>query len=102
LIAIKATGRRLRRSLEIVAQRHRDSACAMKVKVETYVDEGGAEKLRRIRFDGRVVEVADNIDQWHGADYRYAKVSDGGGNIYILRHDDGRAEWGLTMYQRRP
>lgn len=42
----------------------------MQVQVETYVDERGAEKLRRFRLDSRVVEVADNIDQWHGADYR--------------------------------
>jgi hypothetical protein len=36
----------------------------MQVQVETYVDEGGAEKLRRFRLDGRVIEVNDNIDQW--------------------------------------
>ncbi len=46
----------------------------MRVQVETYVDERGAEKLRRIRLDDRVVEVADNIDQWHGPGYRYVKV----------------------------
>ena len=45
----------------------------MQVQVETYVDEVGAEKLRRFRLDSRVIEVADNIDQWHGADYRYVK-----------------------------
>jgi hypothetical protein len=73
---------------------------AMLVQVETYVDEGGIEKLRRFRLDGRVVEVVNNIDQWHGADYRYIKVSDGDGNEYVLRHDEGRAEWELTMYQR--
>ena len=49
----------------------------MQVQVETYVDEGGAEKLRRFRLDSRVVEVADNIDQWYGADYRYVKVKGG-------------------------
>jgi hypothetical protein len=47
-----------------------------------------------------VVEVADNLDQWHGVDYRYVKVSDGDGNIYILRHHDTRADWELTLYQR--
>jgi hypothetical protein len=64
------------------------------------VDEGGAEKLRRFRLDSRVIEVADNIDQWHGADYRYVKVRSSAGNIYILRHSEIRAEWELTMYQR--
>ena len=71
----------------------------MHVQVETYVDEGGAEKLRRFCLDSRVVEVADNIDQWHGADYRYVKVRGSDGNIYILRHNEIRAEWELTMHQ---
>ena len=72
----------------------------MQVQVETFVDEGGAEKLRRFCLDSRVVEVADNIDQWHGTDYRYVKVMGTDGNIYVLRHDEVRAEWELTIYQR--
>ena len=77
-----------------------DNEHPMQVRVETYVDEGGAEKLRRIRLDGKVVEVADNIDRWYGADYRYVKVRGSDGNTYILRLDEIRAEWELTMYQR--
>ncbi len=48
----------------------------------------------------RVIEVADNIDQWQAAEYRYVKVRDSDGNVYILRHNEIRAEWELTMYQR--
>ena len=72
----------------------------MQVQVETYVDESGTEKVRRFRLDSREVEVADNIDQWHGADYRYVKVRGSDGNLYILRHNEIRANWELTMYQR--
>jgi hypothetical protein len=72
----------------------------MQVQVETYVDEGGAKRLRRFCLGSRVIEVADNIDQWHGADYRYVKVRDCDGDIYILRHNETRADWELTMYQR--
>lgn len=72
----------------------------MQVQVESYVDEDGIEKLRRIRFDNRQIEVAENIDQWHGADYRYFKVKGSDGNLYMLRHDDIRADWQLTMYER--
>jgi hypothetical protein len=72
----------------------------MRVEVETYVDERGVEKLRRFRLDDRVVEVADNIDQWHGAGHRYVKVRGSDGDLYILRHDETRADWDLTMYQR--
>jgi hypothetical protein len=74
----------------------------MQVQVETYVDEGGAERLRRFRLDSRVIEVAENIDQWRGADYRYVKVRGRDGDVYILRHNEIRAEWELTMYQRSP
>jgi hypothetical protein len=72
----------------------------VQVHVETYMDDGGAEKLSRFRLDGRLVEVADNIDQWHGADYRYVKVKDSDGDAYILRHNEIRHVWELTMYQR--
>ncbi len=74
----------------------------MQVQVETYVDEGGIEQLRRFRFDCRVIEVADNIDQWYGEEYRYVKVRGCDGGIYVLRRNEIRAEWELTMYQRFP
>jgi hypothetical protein len=72
----------------------------VEIRVETYVDEDGVEKLRRFRFDSREIEVAENIDQWHGADYRHFKVRASDGNLYILRLNDSRADWDLTMYQR--
>jgi len=72
----------------------------MQVQVETYVDEGGVEKLRRIRFDSRQIEIAENIDQWHGADYRYFKVRGSDGNVYIFRHNEIRTDWELTLYER--
>jgi hypothetical protein len=73
----------------------------MQVRVETYVDEGGVEKVRRFRLDSRQIEIAENIDQWHGHDYRYFKVKANDGDLYILRHDEIRADWTLTMYERR-
>jgi hypothetical protein len=72
----------------------------MQVQVDTFVDEVDAERIRRFRLDGRVIEVADNIDQWLGADYRYVKVRGREGDVYILRHNEIRAEWELMMYQR--
>ena len=69
----------------------------MQVQVETYVDEGGVEKLRRICLDSRQVEIAENIDQWHGEDYSYFKVRGGDGGVYIFRHDEVRADWDLIM-----
>lgn len=71
----------------------------MEVRVETYMDEGGVEKVRRVRFDSRQIEIAENLDQWHGPDYRYFKVRGNDGNLYILRHNETRADWELTMYE---
>ena len=72
----------------------------MQVRVATYVDEDGAERLRRFCLDSRVIEVGSNIGQWHGADYRYVKVRHCDGNVCILRHNATRVEWALMMYQR--
>ncbi len=72
----------------------------MQVEVESYAGHRGAEMLRRVRMDGRNIEIVENIDQWHGAGYRYHKVKGQDGNLYILRLDERRAEWELTMFQR--
>jgi hypothetical protein len=72
----------------------------MQVQIETYVGEGGAERLRQFCLDSRVIEVVDNIDQWYGAKYRYVKVRSCDGDVYILRHSEAGDEWELTMYQR--
>lgn len=78
----------------------KNSERAMQVQVETFVDEGGVEKLRRFYLNGRQVEVVENLDQWHGADYRYFKVRGSKGDVYILYLDVLRTQWALTMYQR--
>lgn len=72
----------------------------MQVQVKTYLDKDGIEKLRLIRFDSRKIEVIENIDQWHGTDYRYFKVRGSDGCLYMLRHNEIRAVWELTMHER--
>ncbi len=71
----------------------------MRIEVESYAGYHGAEMLRRLHLDGREIEVAENIDQWQGHGYRYHKVRGHDGNTYILRLDEERAEWELTMFQ---
>jgi len=71
----------------------------MQVSVETYEGHGGVEMLRNFCLDGREVEVSDNLDQWHGYDHRYFKVKDADGNLYVLRHDEGREDWDLIVFQ---
>jgi hypothetical protein len=72
----------------------------MRVLAETEIDHRGVETIRRFHLDGRAVEVDETLDQWHGADHRYFKVRSGDGDVYILRHDEVRQQWDLTMYQR--
>jgi hypothetical protein len=68
----------------------------MQVWAETYVDKDGIEKLRRIWFDSRQIEVSENIDQWHGKNYRYFKVKSSDGDVYILRHSEIGNDWELS------
>jgi hypothetical protein len=58
----------------------------------------GLSMPRRFRMDGRVVEVVKVLDQWFGADYRYCKVKGADCALYILRLDENRSDWTLTMY----
>ena len=71
----------------------------MKVQVERCAGHLGIEMPVRFRFDAREVEIVETVDQWYGPDYCYLKIKDNDGNLYILRFDEGRAEWELTMFQ---
>ena len=69
----------------------------MRVEVET--DEAlGLSIPRKFHFDWRAIEVVEIIDQWFGADHRYCKLRGGDGALYILRVDENRHEWSLTMF----
>ncbi len=71
----------------------------MQIEVESYAGHHGIEMVRRFHLDGRDVDVAENIDRWHGRGYQYHKVRGHDGNIYILRFDEEHCEWELTMFQ---
>ena len=69
----------------------------MRVEVES--DEArGLSMPRRFHFDWRVIEVVEILDQWFGTDHRYCKLKGGDGALYILRLDENRYEWSLTMF----
>jgi len=72
----------------------------MQVQVEHRTDHLGVEIPMRFRFDGREIEIVEIVDQWYGPDYRYFKIKGNDGNLCILRFDEGRVEWELTMFQR--
>ena len=74
----------------------------MRIQVESDAGDGGIEKPKRIRLDARIVEIIEIIDRWPGRDYYYFKVKGDDGNLYILRWDEARDNWELTMFQSPP
>lgn len=74
----------------------------MLIQVETARDETGVETPIRLDFDGRTVAVVETIDRWPGPDYYYFKVRGEDGALYILRRDEARDLWELTMFERSP
>ncbi len=72
----------------------------MQIAVESDADDGGIRKPKRIRLDRRVVEIVETIDRWPGGDHCYFKVRGDDGNLYILRRNEARDTWELTMFQR--
>lgn len=71
----------------------------IQVQVESEASNEGIEMPKRLRLDGRNVEIVENVDRWPGPDYSYFKVRDRDGNIYILRLDEVRDQWELIMFQ---
>lgn len=65
-------------------------------KLDLLGDIGAA--LRSLYWSERQIDIIEIIDQWYGADYRYVKVKDDDGGLYILRFDEERSEWALIMF----
>lgn len=72
----------------------------MPIRVECYAGHRGEQTPQRVFFGERRVEIVDVVDRWIGPDYRYFRVTGDDGATYILRHDETRAEWELTMFDR--
>jgi hypothetical protein len=72
----------------------------MRIRVEFHPDEHGRRLPRAIYFDSRRIEVAEAVDQWYGPDHRYVKLRSCDGDTYILKYDETRADWDLTMFER--
>jgi hypothetical protein len=66
----------------------------MKVRIERCIGHLGVEMPLRFRFGRRDVEI---LDQWYGLDYCYFKIEGSNDNLYILRFDEGRAQWEPTI-----
>jgi hypothetical protein len=56
-------------------------------------------RQRRFRIGQRQVQIAEVVDSWLAPDYRYFKVKDTQGDLYILRHDVASYRWELTWFR---
>ena len=72
----------------------------MRIRVDHYIGHQGMQMPHRLRFGGRDAKVIETLDQWHGSDHRYVKVTCDDGCLYILRYDAARENWELTMFER--
>lgn len=74
----------------------------MRIEVESARDVSGDEIPARLVLGSRRIGVAEILDSWPGADYRYFKIRGEDAALYILRHDERRGDWDLTLFQRSP
>lgn len=71
----------------------------MSLDVETKPDERGLEVPVRFRMNERTIDVAKLVDEWRGKDHRYFKLLGSNGNLYILRLDEAKGEWEITLFE---
>jgi hypothetical protein len=73
---------------------------AFAAQVDTVRGPGGEPEPRRLRFGQRSVEIAEVLDRWPGASYRYLKLRGDDGATYILRHEEAGDRWEVVQFIR--
>ena len=71
----------------------------LEIGVECYAGHRGEQTPRTLILGGRRVGVAEVLDAWLAPEYRYFKVRGDDGDTYIVRHDERRGTWELTMFR---
>ncbi len=72
----------------------------MHISVEFYMGDHGVVIPQRVHFGARQINVVETLDRWYGADYCYIKLRALDDSVYIIRLDETRDQWQLTMLQR--
>jgi hypothetical protein len=67
--------------------------------VEAEADPFGEVLPCRFRLGTRMIEVAEVLDRWPGADHLYVKLQGCDGATYILRQDLHRGDWALVLFE---
>ena len=70
-----------------------------RLRVDCHAGYRGEETPIRFWLGRRCIEIDRILDRWLAPDHRYFKVLGDDGGLYILRHDEQRWEWSLTIYR---
>ncbi|WP_018233851.1 hypothetical protein [Thioalkalivibrio thiocyanodenitrificans] len=70
----------------------------LRIGVECHVGYGGEYEPWRLCIGRRWIAVSEIVDRWPAPDHRYFKLRCEDGGIYLLRHDEVRSTWELTVY----
>lgn len=76
------------------------SSDAAALRVICYAGYRGEQEPRSFFLGGQVVEVVEIIDRWTAPEHRYFRCLGSDGDTYILRQDEARDRWELTMYAK--
>lgn len=71
----------------------------MRIRVKCHPGRRGEAVPDVLQMDDRSVRVAEVVDQWWGPGYRYIKVRDEEGNVYVVHLAESEGQWTLRMFQ---
>ena len=75
------------------------------VRVECYAGYKGDERPVRLCFREKAFQVVETEDRWYAPGATFFRVVVGGGERYVLRHEEAQDVWSLIGYRstgRRP
>lgn len=76
-----------------------ETRSAFEIAVECYAGHRGEQTPRTLILGERRVAVAEVLDAWLAPDHRYFKLKGDDGDTYIVRHDEQRRVWELTLFR---
>lgn len=71
----------------------------LEIGVECYAGHRGEQTPRTLILGDRRVGITDVLDAWLAPEYRYFKLRGENGDTFIVRHDEQRGTWELTMFR---
>ncbi len=72
------------------------------IGVECYAGHRNEQTPRTLILGERRIAVAEVLDAWLAPDHRYFKLKGEDGDMYLVRHDERRDTWELTMFRAEP